>query len=97
MASQIVIEAMRLTSCKRYKEALKLVRKHKLKNLTVTRATLKRKYGLKPKDIEKLNYLEYANPHVKSAGNMRLYLRAEAFNLSLKIKRSNTTNNSKLC
>lgn len=88
MASKQVIEAMRLASCKRYEEALELVRKHKLKHLTVTRTTLKTKYNLKPKDIEQLNYIEMQNPHFKSAGKMRLYLRAEAFNHSLKIKRS---------
>lgn len=90
MASKEVIEAMRLASCKRYKEALEFVRKHKLKNLTVTRETLKSKYNLKPKDIEKLHYIEMDNPHFKSAGNMQLYLRAEAYNHLLKIKRSKT-------
>lgn len=88
MASKTTREAMRLASCMKYEEALKLVDKFKLKKLTVTRETLKKKYGLKPKDIEKLHYIEAENPHFKNAGNMRLYLRAEAYYHSLKIKRS---------
>ncbi|GGK38359.1 MULTISPECIES: hypothetical protein [Flavobacteriaceae] len=88
MASQIAKEVMRLASNRQYKEALNLLSRIKVKNLTVTRATLKSKYCLKPKDIEKLHYIEVDNPHVKSAGKMRLYLRAEAYNHSLKIKRS---------
>jgi len=91
MASQIAREVMRLSSNKQYKKALKIMSNIRIKNLTVTKSTLKSKYGLKPKDIEKLNYIEVANPIVKSAGKMRLYLRAEAYNLSLKIKRSKTT------
>ena len=97
MASRAAREVMRLASCMKYKEALKLVGKFKLKNLTVTRETLKKKYGLKPKEIEKLNYIEADNPHFKSAGNMRLYLRAEAFYYSNKLKRSVKSKNPKTC
>ena len=93
MASQIAREVMRLASNKQYKKALSIISKIRIKNLTVTRATLKSKYGLKPKEIEKLNYIEVDNPIVKSAGKMRLYLRAEAHCLSLKIKRSKTIKN----
>jgi hypothetical protein len=75
---------------------LKIMSNIRIKNLTVTKSTLKSKYGLKPKDIEKLNYIEVENPRFKNAGKMRLYLRAEAYNLSLKIKRSKNTKSNSL-
>ena len=96
MASQIAKEVMRLASNKQYKKALKIMSNIRIKNLTVTKSTLKSKYGLKPKDIEKLNYIEVKNPRFKNAGKMRLYLRAEAYNLSLKIKRSKNTKSNSL-
>ena len=82
---KVSIKVMELCSNMEYAEALKLVKKYKTKSLTVTRETLKKKYGLKPQDIEKLHYIEVENPHFKSAGSMRLYLRAEAFYYSNKL------------
>ena len=79
---------MKLASSYKYTEALELINKYKVNKLTVTKSTLKGKYGLKPKDIESLSYIEVDNPHFKSAAPMKLYLRAEAHRLSLKKKRA---------
>jgi hypothetical protein len=85
-------EVMRLASCFKYKEALELVRRFKVKNVTVTKLTLKKKYGLNSKEIESLDFIEVDNPHFKSAGNMKLYLRGEAYRLQLKKQRANKEN-----
>lgn len=86
---------MELASSYKYSEALELVNKYKAKKLTVTKFTLKNKYGLKPKDIETLHYIEVENPIYKSAGLMKLYLRAEAHRLSLKKKRAKENKKTK--
>lgn len=81
-------KVMELCSNMKFVEALELLKKYKVKNLSVTKSTLKNKYELKPKYIEKLHYIEVDNPHFKNAGKMRLYLRAEAYYHSLKKKRN---------
>lgn len=81
------IKIMELCSKIKYAEALEMLKTYKVKSLSVTKSTLKSKYGLKPKDIEKLHYIEVENPHFKNAGPMRLYLRDEAYRHSLRLKR----------
>lgn len=89
---EVSVKVMELCSEMKYPEALELIKKYKVRGLSVTKATLKSKYGLKPKDIEKLHYIEVDN-RLYATVPMRLYLRAEAYCLSLKIKRSKTTKN----
>lgn len=91
------LEVEELCNKKKYQEALDLVKKYNISGVTLTKSKLKSKYGLKPKDIEKLNYIEVDNPHFSSAGNMRLYLRIEAFRYSNKLKQSVKSKSPKTC
>ena len=88
-------KVMKLCSEMRYSESLELIKKYKVKRLSVTKATLKSKYGLKPKDIEKLHYIEVDN-RMYATPPMRLYLRAEAFYYSNKLKRNKESKNQSL-
>lgn len=93
---EVSVKVMELCSEMKYPEALELIKKYKVKGLSVTKATLKSKYGLKPKDIEKLHYIEVDN-RMYATAPMRLYLRAEAFYYSNKLKRSVKSKNLKTC
>lgn len=62
----------------KYTLALELVRRYKPKDVTVTKGTLKKEYGLKNTEIEKMTFLKVDNPHFSSAAPMKLYLKSEA-------------------
>ncbi|MGE5943996.1 MAG: hypothetical protein ACM31G_06620 [Flavobacteriales bacterium] len=66
-----------LAKNKQYAKALDILRRFKIEGLSVTKSTLKKEFGLTPKEIEELNYIEVDNPYYKCAGPMRLYLKAE--------------------
>jgi len=78
----------RLARHQRYDEALEMLKEYRVRRLSVTKSTLKSEFGLKPKDIEKLHFIEVENPEYKSAPPMKLYLRTEAHRLWLKKKKA---------
>ena len=71
-------ECRSLIKKRKWLSALDLISSRYLKGLTVTKSTLKKIYGLKPKQIELLNFIEVENPYYKCSPPMKLYLIGEA-------------------
>ena len=70
-------ECRSLIKKRKWLSALELVRIKHLVGFTITKSTLKTLYGLKPKQIDLLNFLEVKNPHYKCSPPMKLYLIGE--------------------
>lgn len=69
-----LIEFNRYIRLKCYKKAADVLRQHRLPNVTITKEQAKKKYKLKEKDFNSLNYKEIDNPYCKSSNSMKLYI-----------------------
>ncbi|CAG5081255.1 hypothetical protein [Parvicella tangerina] len=65
-------------------KAIRMAKYYKIKGVLVTRKTLKEEYQLSNEQIKKLQFIEVDNPHFKCAGNMKLYLKAQAKHIKAK-------------
>ncbi len=66
------------TSEKKWKESLNLIKRFKVRNQTVTKDTVRRKWHVSEKQMQQLNFIEVPNPYYSSvSAPMKLYLIAE--------------------
>ncbi len=60
-----------------FKKAIEFATKYKVSDVLITKKTIKEKFGLSEKEIQKLKVVAVDNPHYKCSGKMKLYLIGE--------------------
>ena len=77
-----------------FKKAIEFATKNKINGVMITKKTIKKKFGLTEKKIQKLIVVEVDNPHYKCSGKMKLYLEAQVHYLISKKQVGELTLNS---